>query len=364
MVGSAGAVLIVVMLFVGFDGTFLPRTYASVWSKQDIERLDDLQSKLIAYGIRAASSHNSQPWLVKKIDAETIELYADMDKALPVVDGDKKQLLMSQGTFIESYRQGAMFSGYTVNVTYHDVDVSENRPLIATLHIQQDTELHVEDSTSGSTYDSLTTDKSDLRTTIDECITDYPGFTYTLVDTESEVEALEGMLLEGTIIESKDKEATRELLDFFRWTEWDKNKYRYGLSLNTLPDPVKPFAQPLMKILSKDLSSFGESGIKQFKERLEKQTKYILIHCDNPVTLDYVVSGQIYQQLVHEVSGYELRPAMQVLESFDAMQQLSMQFQTKYGNNGDVIWVIGLQEKSNKPIASNPRHRIEDIIIH
>jgi len=363
MIVTVSILLVVVLLFVGFDGSFLNQKYASVWSAKYIEEQDTIQSKLIAYGIRAASSHNTQPWFVKTIDDATIELYADMEKALPVVDGDKKQLLMSQGTFIESYKQGALFYNYSVNVTYHEVDITEDRPLIATLHIQQDTELHGEDSTSGSTYDSLNADNGDLRVTIDECISDYPGFKYTLVDTESDVEKLEGMLLEGTIIESKDKKATQELLNVFRWTEWDKNKYRYGLSLNTLPTHIRPFVQPLMKILSKDLDSFGESGIKQFKERLEKQTKYILIHRDNPVTLDYVASGQIYQQLVHEVSGYDLRPAMQVLENFDAMKNLNMQFQAEYGKNGDVVWVIGLQEKSDILTNSNPRLLVEDIMI-
>jgi len=364
MIVTVSILLVIVLLFVGFDGSFLKQKYTSVWSAKYIEEQDSIQSKLVAYGIRAASSHNSQPWLVKTVDDTTIELYADMDKALHVVDNDYKQLLLSQGTFIESYKLGAAINGYSVNVTYNNVEFKDEMPLVATIKIQKDSNLNGIDATSGSTYDATNSNEnSDLKNILDEMISEYPGFSYTLVETNSDLEKLEGMLLEGTIIESRDKEATQELLDVFRWTEWDKNEYRYGLSLNTLPALIKPFVQPLMKIISKDLDSFGESGIKQFKERLEKQTKYILIHTDNPVAKDYVVSGQIYQQLVHEVSDYDLRPAMQVLENFDAMKNLNMQFQAEYGKNGDVVWVIGLQEKSGKSTNSNPRLLVEDIMI-
>ena len=63
MIVTVSILLVVVLLFVGFDGSFLKQKYASVWSAKYIEEQDTIQSKLIAYGIRAASSHNTQPWL-------------------------------------------------------------------------------------------------------------------------------------------------------------------------------------------------------------------------------------------------------------------------------------------------------------
>jgi hypothetical protein len=302
--------------------------------------------------------------LVKLISADTIELYADMDKALHVVDGDYKQLLMSQGTFIESYKLGALKYGYGVDITYSVPNFDEKIPLIATVKVSEEPNMDKVDAISSATYDAAYSEGDiDLRKTLDACIAEYPGFNYTIIESSSDVEKLESILLEGTIIESKDEAATKELLDVFRWTEWEKNEYRYGLSLNTIPGILKPFIQTLMKFTSTNWVAFGDSGITQFKDRLDKQIKYILIRSDNPSNLEYLYSGQIYQKLIFEVSDYNLRPAMQPLENFEAMKSLNMQFQQEYGNDDEVVWIIGMTEKTGKSTNSNPRHLIEDIII-
>lgn len=364
MMTVGSLLLVVILVFVYLDGTFLTQKYASVWSDQYIDQLENEQSKMIAYGIRAASSHNTQPWLVKSTSWDTIELYANMDKALDVVDGDYKQLMMSQGTFIKSYKRGALQYGYGVEITYHSPDFSKVRPLIATIKMGKEP-VSTFDVKTSSTYDSARFDeKIDLKKALDECMAAYPGFSYTIVESSAEVEKLENLLLEGTIIESQDEAATKELLEVFRFTEWEKNKYRYGLSLNTVPGILKPFIQPIVKSSSKDWQGFGESSIKQFKDRLDTQNQYVLIKCNSSSNLKYIYSGEIYQNLIFEVSNFDLRPSMQVLESFDAMKSLNQQFQQAYGSGGEVVLIIGLQEKPNKSKPRNPRHLVEDIIIN
>ena len=365
MIISIGSLLLIaILVFISLDGTFLARKYDSVWSDKYIGGLENEQSKMIAYGIRAASSHNTQPWLVKYISSDTIELYADMDKALHVVDGDYKQLLMSQGAFIESYKLGAFKYGYEADIIYSIPNFDEKMPLIATIKVREEANMGIVDAISSSTYDvAYPEGDTDLKKTLDECIAEFPGFNYTIVESGPDVEKLEGFLLEGTIIESKDEAAAKELLDVFRWTEWQKNDYRYGLSLNTMPGLLKPFIQPIMQSSSKNLEAFGDGGIAQFKYRLDKQTRYILIRSDNPGSLEYLYSGQIYQKLIFEVSGYDLRPAMQALEDFEAMRSLNMKFRQEYGDDGEVVLIIGMQEKTGKSANSNPRHLVEDIII-
>ena len=364
MIVIVSFLLVLVLVFICLDGTFLPKKYNSIWSDKYIEKLEDDQSKMIAYGLRAASSHNTQPWLMKRIDSNTIELYANMDKALYVVDVDFKQLLMSQGTFIESYKMGAKQYGYNVNIEYSKPNFNEKMPLIATMKVKKIREINKTDAVSSCTYSSVITKQDyDFEEILNKCIAEYPGFSYNLIDSKAEVEKLESYLLEGTIIESRDEGVMKELLNVFRWTEWEKNEYRYGLSLNSITGIVKPFIQPIMKASSKNWESFGKSSIKSFKDRLVTQNKYILIKCDNSDDLKYIHDGQLYQKLVFEVSDYNLRPAMQVLENFDAIKNLNIEFQNEYGVDSEVVFVIGLQEKTDTTITSNPRHLVEDIII-
>lgn len=354
----------VVLLFICLDGTFLEKNYASVWDEQYIERLENDQSRMIALALRSASSHNMQPWLVKPIHSDQFELYADMSKALGVVDGQNRQLLVSQGTFLESYRQAAAHYGYTVRIEYHELDLNQPMPLIATVSVHKNTGIYTVDALASCTYGSSPSNEEvDLARSLDGIIAEFPGFSYTIIASPPEVERLQGILLEGTIIESKDEAATKELLDVFRWTEWEKNRYRYGLSVNELPSVAKPFIQPIMRVASRNWQAFGESGIAQYEKRLATQTMYILLKNNSPGNLEYIQIGQLYQKLLSRVPAYDFRPAMQVLETFDAMKPVHTRFQSLYSQESEVVMIIGIQEKDRSKANNNPRHILEDIII-
>ena len=47
--------------------------------------------------VRAPSSHNTQPWLFRLVGDDTLELYADRTRALPVVDPRDRELTISCG---------------------------------------------------------------------------------------------------------------------------------------------------------------------------------------------------------------------------------------------------------------------------
>lgn len=355
-------ILVLILSFVLLDGSFLAKKHQSVWSDRYINELQSDQSKIIATAIRAASSHNTQPWLVKSGSDDTIELYADMSKALPVVDGDNKQLLISQGTFIESFKSGAAQYGYAVNIEYNVPDLSQAMPLIATIKLTATDTASIVDEVSSGTYAAAhQAVNADLEKTLEACIQEYDKFSYVMIDTAEEVEKLQEYLLQGTVIESRHEAATKELLDVFRWTEWEKNEYRYGLSLTSIPMLIKPFIQPILKWTSGNWEAFGDSSIKMFKERLQKQHRYILVKCENPNSLDLIYCGQIYQELLLETGDWELKPAMQVLENYDAMKELNSEFQQVYGGDGEVMMIIGIQESTGD--GSNPRHLVEDILI-
>ena len=55
---------------------------------------------LLNFAVLAPSSHNTQPWLFR-IDGETLELYADRRRALPVVDPHDRELTISCGAVLE-----------------------------------------------------------------------------------------------------------------------------------------------------------------------------------------------------------------------------------------------------------------------
>lgn len=66
---------------------------------------------LLRYAVLAPSGHNTQPWLFR-IEADTVELYADRTRALPVVDPDDRALTISCGAALLNLRVALRRFGY------------------------------------------------------------------------------------------------------------------------------------------------------------------------------------------------------------------------------------------------------------
>jgi nitroreductase len=56
----------------------------------------------LAHAILAPNSHNRQPWLVDLREPNTITLRVDLERTLPMTDPWFRQIVISQGTFIEA----------------------------------------------------------------------------------------------------------------------------------------------------------------------------------------------------------------------------------------------------------------------
>lgn len=58
---------------------------------------------LLRYAVLAPSTHNSQPWLFR-VDGDSVRLYADRTRALPLVDPDDRGLIISCGAALQNLR--------------------------------------------------------------------------------------------------------------------------------------------------------------------------------------------------------------------------------------------------------------------
>jgi hypothetical protein len=70
---------------------------------------------LVGYAILAPSGHNTQPWLFRLTD-QVIELYADRTRALPVVDPDDRELVISCGAALGTLGIAARHFGHRAAV--------------------------------------------------------------------------------------------------------------------------------------------------------------------------------------------------------------------------------------------------------
>ena len=76
----------------------------------------DLARSLLSAAILAPSSHNTQPWLFA-VEGDTIELYADRTRALPVNDPHDRELTISCGCALFNLRVAAAAAGWQAQVS-------------------------------------------------------------------------------------------------------------------------------------------------------------------------------------------------------------------------------------------------------
>lgn len=93
----------------------LPESALAAWRGPGDE--PDARRWILAHAILAPHSHNLQSWLVDLSVPDQITLHVDRTRLLPETDPFSRQMLMSQGTFLELLDQAAREKGLRAEIT-------------------------------------------------------------------------------------------------------------------------------------------------------------------------------------------------------------------------------------------------------
>lgn len=86
----------------------------------DFYELDNRRDQieyLLRYAILAPSSRNTQPWFFK-VSGDSVEVFVDYTRRLPIADPSDRELLMSVGAAITNLRVAAAHFGFDTTVLY------------------------------------------------------------------------------------------------------------------------------------------------------------------------------------------------------------------------------------------------------
>jgi len=105
----------------------------------------DLRRWVLAHALLAPHAHNRQSWLVDLSTPDTIVLRMDLDRLLPHTDPQSRQMMISQGTFIEVLSLAAQQRGHRADVTLFpegapSAEAPDTRPT-ALIRLQADAQL-------------------------------------------------------------------------------------------------------------------------------------------------------------------------------------------------------------------------------
>ena len=87
---------------------------------------DDIFLKIVRSAVKAASGHNTQPWLFAKED-DGLNIIPDFSRSLPVADPENRELFVSLGCAAETAMIAARFYGYNAELK---IGLLENQGII------------------------------------------------------------------------------------------------------------------------------------------------------------------------------------------------------------------------------------------
>jgi hypothetical protein len=195
---------------------------------------------LLRYAILAPSGHNTQPWLFKVVGNNIIEIYADRSRALPLVDPDDRELIISCGAALYNLRLAANHFGIADEVLL--LPDNHNDPdLLARISLKDDVQgyIKLQAEQDAPLFEAITKRRSNrspfenrrlpedlLASIMDIAKTNGAWLDVIDDDDENRKNALADLISQGDRIQLSDKRFRRELA---AWIHPNRTKSRDGM---------------------------------------------------------------------------------------------------------------------------------------
>ena len=230
------------MAQIRYEGT-QPYATLEAWNvgESDFPKDGSLSEKfhfLLRYAILAPSGHNTQPWLFKIVGNNIIEVYADRSRALPLVDPDDRELIISCGAALYHLRLAANHFGIADEV--QGLPDKNNPDFLARVSLSDDVEGTIKKQAENDAplFEAITKRRSnrspfenrrlpnDLLTSLKDSASANGAWLDVIDDNEDKKNILADLISQGDRIQLSDKRFRRELA---AWIHPNRSKSQDGM---------------------------------------------------------------------------------------------------------------------------------------
>jgi hypothetical protein len=199
--------------------------------------------KLVSFGIKAPSGHNSQPWKFQIIN-NAIQIYPDRSRSLPAVDANDRELFISLGCATENVVLAAKAQGLRSQIEVLP-DAATNTSSI-TIHFTEglpaDTlwlALIDKRQSNRSVYSGEPLTEAELKGL--RSVELEAGVRATIVTDTLQKDRLIELVIAGNTVQMQDAAFKQELLSWIRFNRREAQATGDGLAYNTMGNPAIPF---------------------------------------------------------------------------------------------------------------------------
>jgi hypothetical protein len=292
----------------------------------------DLRRWILSYAVLAPHSHNLQSWLVDLSRPDHIELRCDLTRLLPETDPFSRQIMMSQGTFIELLDIAARERGQRAEITLFPEgvfaqDKPDSRP-VARIRLVADPALPKDPlfaqitrrHTNRNAYELARPVPAEAWQAMADAVRPHPlRFGWAGTDQPAVLAQHRAIAAEAWRIELQTPRTFLESLKVMRIGAAEVAQYRDGL---TLLDPMVVWLSRLGlfdRNAAPKPDSFAISGqIKDFGAKLDSTPAFLWIASAGNDRVTQVNAGRAYArvQLAATAHGVVMQPLQQALQEY------------------------------------------------
>lgn len=188
--------------------------------------------ELVRYATLAPSGHNTQPWQFS-IKENSIRIFPDSTRRLPVVDPDHRELYISLGCALENLVITARYAGYNSEVEYFPAG-EPTECLLVNLKRVNATRDNIlfkaipERHTNRREYNGQQIPTADLKKL--EAVPKEKGVNSLVLTEQKTIEQIIELVKEGNNIQMNDDAFMDELISWIRFSDAEAEKHRDGLT--------------------------------------------------------------------------------------------------------------------------------------
>jgi hypothetical protein len=384
IIGIIAFIVIAVVALLIISGAFKESTYLEPWKKDYASKFDDPRIKLTAHGLLAANGHNMQPWKIRldKDDPEVFYLYADSERQTKEVDPFARQMMITQGAFLEYINIAGPESGYKTNIELFPQGVYDEPKLDESMDAMPVAQIALTKATpaKASLYDYMflpDTNRAPYQSAklspeqINELknINTDDNMTIKIFQDKEDLDKLGDYVMKGAFIEAGVNRVMEETEAIFRANEYEKNKYRYGFSVEGQGTSgiMKHLMQGLVTLFPSLNSgkAAADTFIKSAQTGVDNTPAYAMIITKDNTRLSQVKSGMLYSKMILAArqQGLVMQPLSQVLEEYPEMNQLYSEIHQDYAPEGGTIQMLVRLGQPAQEVPQSMRRDVMELII-
>lgn len=308
-------------------------------------------------------------------------LYADSERLTKEVAPFARQTMITQGTFLEFVRVAGNKLGYATDImlfpngSYDEQKLTEsmkNKPVAKVTLTKIDPQnsplydfIFLPD-TNRAAYQPIQLTSAQINrlqainTDADTAIKIFQG--------NEDLKKLGDFAIKGAKIESGIHRISKESANIFRANEYQKNKYRYGFSVEGqgTSGVMKHVMQGLITVIPSinNEKTGADIFVKSTHEAVNNTPAYAMIITRDNSRVQQVKAGMLYSRLIltaHSM-GYVMQPPSQVLEEYPEMKEQYEKIHQEYAPYGGTIQMFIRLGKPGKEALQTMRRDVMDLI--